>query len=321
LRSHCKGQFPCTQLSSLMTLQHQEVPSGCHSGTLAFSTFFNDLQVPSSASAANVVMSSPRSASPIARSGTQRSKSISKPINILRPSSNNNGNVFEAHHELARTAPAHIHITSTQRQTCQPSVCGFATVSSPFMSKPRVIFPQDNNTPRMSFDSEMENENNEALITYRQRVLNEAIRRMYGESDKENSNEVQMCSDIDEHRENRHFGQSLNGLEKDKTSQAITANAGLKLGNVTESISSCSTFTDFWEDTDDEEDELMPRGFNSIGDIIGYAKVVRSQRNEALGQLNNAMNKFDDAFARMRKELEERRLQHKTVDGGTSDAA
>lgn len=47
-------------------------------------------------------------------------------------------------------------------------------------------------------------------------------------------------------------------------------------------------------DTDDESDDSdfmdgLPAGFKSVGDIIGYANVVRSQRKEALSKLDLAM--------------------------------
>lgn len=35
-------------------------------------------------------------------------------------------------------------------------------------------------------------------------------------------------------------------------------------------------------------------GFKSIGDIIGYAQVVRAERSEALAQLRAAVDKFND---------------------------
>ncbi|CAD5229170.1 unnamed protein product [Bursaphelenchus okinawaensis] len=47
-------------------------------------------------------------------------------------------------------------------------------------------------------------------------------------------------------------------------------------------------------DVDDENEQLdsftsLPAGFRSVGDIIGYANVVRAQRQEALGKLDMAL--------------------------------
>uniref|UniRef100_A0A1I7SD63 Uncharacterized protein n=2 Tax=Bursaphelenchus xylophilus TaxID=6326 RepID=A0A1I7SD63_BURXY len=47
-------------------------------------------------------------------------------------------------------------------------------------------------------------------------------------------------------------------------------------------------------DVDDENQDLecfpsLPAGFRSVGDVIGYANVVRAQRQEALGKLDLAL--------------------------------
>lgn len=47
-----------------------------------------------------------------------------------------------------------------------------------------------------------------------------------------------------------------------------------------------------------------PTHFFSIGDIIGYSKVVRAERNEALGQLNDAIGRFSTEWPTIRKDWE-----------------
>lgn len=57
------------------------------------------------------------------------------------------------------------------------------------------------------------------------------------------------------------------------------------------------------------EDELLrPRNLYSVGDIIGYSKVVRALRNEALGQLNMAIDAFSDVWTLKRQEMERREI-------------
>lgn len=48
-----------------------------------------------------------------------------------------------------------------------------------------------------------------------------------------------------------------------------------------------------------------PRSFSSVGDIIGYAKVIRAQRDETLGRLNNALSGFSAAWDCMRRAMED----------------
>ncbi|KAF7634372.1 hypothetical protein Mgra_00006227 [Meloidogyne graminicola] len=43
----------------------------------------------------------------------------------------------------------------------------------------------------------------------------------------------------------------------------------------------------------DEEEPVQRLRFHTVGDIIGYAKVVRAQRQETLGRLNDVMSQFD----------------------------
>lgn len=46
-------------------------------------------------------------------------------------------------------------------------------------------------------------------------------------------------------------------------------------------------------DNDSSEMEQMAVRLHTVGDIIGYAKVVRAQRQETLGRLNDVMSQFD----------------------------
>lgn len=52
------------------------------------------------------------------------------------------------------------------------------------------------------------------------------------------------------------------------------------------------------------ESELLRPYFNSVGDIIGYSKVVRALRNDALGQLSTLLDSFNDAWSVKRQEIE-----------------
>lgn len=60
--------------------------------------------------------------------------------------------------------------------------------------------------------------------------------------------------------------------------------------------------SDFWAKNADGFP--TPTHFFSIGDIIGYSKVVRAERNEALGQLNDAIGRFSTEWPAIRKDWE-----------------
>lgn len=79
---------------------------------------------------------------------------------------------------------------------------------------------------------------------------------------------------------------------------------------------SCSC-TDYFSDEDervsDDSDILMPTEFRSIGDIIGYANVIRSQRQQTMDKFNSTMNQFSNAWSTLRREMQTRNLMNQNA--------
>jgi hypothetical protein len=135
-----------------------------------------------------------------------------------------------------------------------------------------------------------------------ERILEEAIQRMnmlykysYADSDKENS----------QRRQNFESGFMIDGICEVPSGYDELVHEETDTESVgSDCQSNCCCAADYWEM---DYESLTPTEFRSVGDIIGYAKVVRAQRQEALGQLNSVMNQFSDAWSTMRKQLEARR--------------
>jgi hypothetical protein len=61
-------------------------------------------------------------------------------------------------------------------------------------------------------------------------------------------------------------------------------------------VSPACSYADYMREEDerlaDDADLLMPTEFRSIGDIIGYANVIKSQRQQTMDRFNSTMSQF-----------------------------
>uniref|UniRef100_A0AC35TG32 Genome assembly, chromosome: II n=1 Tax=Rhabditophanes sp. KR3021 TaxID=114890 RepID=A0AC35TG32_9BILA len=55
------------------------------------------------------------------------------------------------------------------------------------------------------------------------------------------------------------------------------------------------------------EERTKPNDFSSVGDIIGYAKLVKAQRQEAMGQLDSLLSEIDSVFGGIRRGMNARK--------------
>lgn len=146
------------------------------------------------------------------------------------------------------------------------------------------------------------------LHLYRERILSEAMRRGVQEAGKEGTRLSRQESDKENNVANgkdynAYEGTSVyvdgltNAMEEEKQPfESVQA----ECRDRKTSITSCSSHN-FW-DADDEIPQFTE--FHSVADIIGYAKVVRAQRNETLGKLNSVIGEFSNVWSTLRKEME-----------------
>uniref|UniRef100_A0A915DEW1 Uncharacterized protein n=1 Tax=Ditylenchus dipsaci TaxID=166011 RepID=A0A915DEW1_9BILA len=155
------------------------------------------------------------------------------------------------------------------------------------------------------------------LCLYRERILNEAMRRrlLEAEREEENMQESDKENTADANRSTNSRKRLNSQMSTDCCDYTLEGTSTNNLRNnnymgfseLDDGIASADDgharhicwrhFLQLLGDTDDDALMPMPTTFHSISDIIGYAKVVRAQRNEALGKLNSVIGQFSDALA------------------------
>ncbi|KAI1730562.1 hypothetical protein Ddc_03266 [Ditylenchus destructor] len=166
------------------------------------------------------------------------------------------------------------------------------------------------------------------LNAYRERILSEARRRMNEaeqriqatESDKENI-QIKLDDCVPAAKTRKRLNSDFSGGHFETTNGCYDGFEGTSAKDFThgnsitcllnDGLTSCDEDADitddykvmnagnFWDD-----ESLMPTKFTSIGDIIGYAKVVRAQRDETLMSLDTVIGQFSHAWSIMRKDME-----------------
>lgn len=165
------------------------------------------------------------------------------------------------------------------------------------------------------------------LNAYRERILSEARRRMYeaqqrihvSESDKENV-QISLDDSVPAAKTRKRLNSEFSGGNSEAAKELYDGFEGTSAKDFrnrhmtsclmndevasyeevdSKDICQLPSVTNFWDD-----ESLMPTQFTSIGDIIGYAKVVRAQRNETLMSLDTVIGQFSHAWSIMRKEME-----------------